>query len=54
VPKIKKDSRTTEPVQDSQKLFARAYGSRLAKEVSKELDNSRRTKTPRKKPTAKS
>jgi hypothetical protein len=53
MPKSKKGSGKTEPVQVTQQLYARAYGSRPAKEVGKELESSRRTTT-RKKPTAKS
>jgi hypothetical protein len=52
MPKIKKGSRTTEPVQLTQQLYARAYASRLAKQVGNELESSRRT-TIRKKPTPK-
>ena len=51
MPKSKKSSGKTEPAQDTQKLYAHAYASRLAKQVSE--DSSRRTATPRKKPTAK-
>jgi hypothetical protein len=54
MPKIKKGSRTTEPAEDAQKLYARAYASRLAKQVGTELESSRRAARPRKKPTTKS
>ncbi len=40
----------TQSAEDTQRLYARAYGSRLAKQVAEELDNSRRKTTPRKKP----
>ena len=49
MPKSKKGSRTTEPAEDAQKLYARAYASRLAKQVTQELDSSRRTSEGRKK-----
>ena len=51
MPKSKKGSGKTEPAQASQKLYARAYAARLAKQVGEE--RSRRTATSRKKPTAK-
>ena len=51
MPKNKKASGKTEPAEDTQKLYARAYASRLAKQVSEE--SSRRTEPPRKKPKAK-
>jgi hypothetical protein len=53
MPKSKKGSGKIEPVQVTQQLYARAYASRLAKQVGNELESSRRTTT-RKKPTAKS
>jgi len=46
MPKRRLASGKNEPAQDSQKLFARAYGSRLAKEAVK---NGHRNATPRKK-----
>jgi hypothetical protein len=52
MPKSKKGSGVTKPAQDTQKLYARAYASRLAKQVSEE--SSRRPTTPRKKSPAKS
>jgi hypothetical protein len=51
MPKSKK--RSGKPAEDTQKLYARAYASRLAKQVGTELESSRRTATPRKKPTTK-
>ena len=53
MPKSKKTSPKTEPIEDMQKLYARAYASRLVKQVGNEFESSRRTTT-RKKPTAKS
>jgi hypothetical protein len=52
MPKNKKGS--GKPAEDTQKLYARAYASRLAKQVGTELESSRRAVTPRKKPTTKS
>jgi hypothetical protein len=52
MPRSKKGSRKTEPAEDTQKLYARAYASRLAKQVGEELESSRRA-TPRKKQPAK-
>jgi hypothetical protein len=49
MPKTKKASRESPPAEDTQKLYARAYGSRLAKQVTDELDSSRRKPAPRKK-----
>jgi hypothetical protein len=51
MPKSKKSSGKTEPAEDTQKLYTRAYAARLAKQVSEE--SSRQTPAPRKKPTAK-
>jgi hypothetical protein len=51
MPKSKKRSGKTEPAEDTQKLYARAYAARLAKQVREE--SFRRTAAPRKKPTAK-
>ena len=51
MPKSKKASKKAEPAQDIQKLYTRAYASRLAKQVSEE--SSPRTATTRKKSTAK-
>ena len=53
MPKSKKALRKTEPAEDTQKLYARAYASRLAKQVGEEREVSRRTTTPRKKPRPK-
>jgi hypothetical protein len=47
MPKSKKGSGKSEPAEDTQKLYARAYAARLAKQVNEE--SSRRTATPRKK-----
>ena len=52
MPKSKKVAQKTEPAEDTQKLYARAYASRLAKQVSEE--SSHRPTTPRKKSPAKS
>jgi hypothetical protein len=52
MPKSKKGSGKTEPVQVTQQLYARAYASRLAKQVGNELESFRRTTT-RKKPRPK-
>jgi hypothetical protein len=52
MPKSKKGP--GEPAEVIQKLYARAYASRLAKQVGTELESSRRAVTPRKKPTTKS
>lgn len=46
----KKESRDAPPVEDTQKLYARAYGARLAKQVAEELESSRRAAKARKKP----
>jgi hypothetical protein len=54
MPKSKKASAKTQPAEDTQKLYARAYASRLAKQVSEEFESSRRATTTRKKPTTKS
>jgi hypothetical protein len=54
MPKSKNASGKNEPAEDTQKLYARAYASRLAKQVGTELESSRRVATPRKKPTTKS
>jgi hypothetical protein len=51
--KSKKGSRKPEPAENTQKFYARAYASRLAKEVGAERQVSRRTTAPRKKPRAK-
>ena len=53
MPKSKKGSRKTEPAEDTQKLYARAYASRLAKQVGGEPEVPRRKTTPRKKPRVK-
>ena len=51
--KSKKGFRKAEPAENTQKFYARAYASRLAKEVGSEREVSRRTTAPRKKPKAK-
>ena len=48
MPKSKKVTQKTEPAEDMQKLNARAYASRLAKQVASE-EKSRRPATPSKK-----
>jgi hypothetical protein len=53
MPKSKKGFRNIEPGDNAQKLYARAYASRLAKQVGEEPRVVRRTTTPRKKPRAK-
>jgi hypothetical protein len=47
MPKSKRGSRETPAAEDTQKLYARAYASRLAKEVS-EAESPRRAGAPRK------
>jgi hypothetical protein len=42
MPKSKKAPQKNEPPEDTQKLYARAYALRLAKQVGGELENSRR------------
>jgi hypothetical protein len=51
--KSKKGFRKAEPSENTQKFYARAYASRLAKEVGAEREVSRRTTAPRKKLRAK-
>ena len=51
MPKSKKAAQKTEPAEDTQKLYARAYAAHLAKQVSEE--SSPRPATTRKKSTAK-
>ena len=51
MPKSKKVTQKAEPAENTQKLYARAYASRLAKQVSEE--SSPRTETTRKKSMAK-
>ena len=53
MPKTRKASPDRPPAEDTQKLYARAYGSRLAKQVNEELDSSRRKPALRKKPNSK-
>jgi len=53
MPKRKKGIRKVERGDNVQKLYARAYASRLAKQVGEEPEVSRRTTTSRKKPKAK-
>ena len=53
MPKSKKVTQKTEPAEDMQKLNARAYASRLAKQVAEELESSRRKTTGPKKPHGK-
>lgn len=48
MPKSTKNARNAPPPEDTQKLYARAYAARLAKQVDDELSSSRRPK-PRKK-----
>ena len=52
MPKSKKRSQKTEPVEDTQKLYARAYASRLAKQVQRGKLSAHNNDA--KKPTAKS
>jgi hypothetical protein len=49
MPKSKNASGKNDPAQASQKLYARAYASRLAKQVTEELDSSRRASAGRNK-----
>lgn len=53
MPKSKKGFRKIEPGDNAQKLYARVYASRLAKQVGEEPQVSRRTTISRKKPKAK-
>jgi hypothetical protein len=53
MPKNTKESRNTRPPENTQKLYARAYGSRLAKQVAEHLENTRRKAAGRKKPDGK-
>ena len=53
MPKSTKVSRDAPTAEEIQKLYARAYGSRLAKQVAQVLDNTRRSPAPRKKRDAK-
>jgi hypothetical protein len=53
MPKSKKGFPKIEPGDNTQKLYARAYASRLAKQVGEEPKVSRGTTKPRKKPRAK-
>jgi hypothetical protein len=48
-----KAPRDARPSEDTYKLYARAYGSRLSKRVAQELDSTRRKSTGRKKPNGK-
>jgi len=50
MPKNTKEPRDAPPPEDTQKLYARAYGSRLAKQVAEELESSRRKAAASKKP----
>ena len=52
MPKSKMVKQKAVPAEDTQKLYARAYASRLAKQFNEE--SSRRPATPHKKTTAKS
>jgi hypothetical protein len=49
MPKSTKELRDARPPEDTQKIYAHAYGARLAKQVEKELESSRRKATGRKK-----
>jgi len=49
MPNNKKSARTTEPAADTQKLYAHAYASRLARQVAQETERPRRSTTPKKK-----
>jgi hypothetical protein len=48
MPKSKKQSHDMLP-EDTQKLYARSYAARLAKQVAEQLESSRRKPTDRKK-----
>jgi hypothetical protein len=39
------DQRAAQPPEDTQKMYARAYATRLAKQVTEEADGSRRKST---------
>ena len=49
MPKSTNELRDARPPEDTQKIYAHAYGARLAKQVEKELESSRRKATGRKK-----
>ena len=49
MPKSKKVTQKTEPAEDTRKLNARAYATRLAKQVAQDMEKSRRTPAPSKK-----
>jgi hypothetical protein len=49
MPNNKKSARTTEPAADTQKLYAHAYASRLARQVAQETERPRRPTAPKKK-----
>ena len=49
----KASAQKAEPAEDTQKRYARAFASRLAKEVGEDVEISRRSTTPRKKPASK-
>ena len=53
MPKSKKGSRSPEPAEDTQKIYAHAYAARLAKQVAEELEGSRRKAARPKKPDGK-
>ena len=47
--KSTKEPRGPQPLEDTQKMYARAYASRLAKQVAEEAEGSRRKSTGAKK-----
>ena len=49
MPKSTKEPRGARPPEDTQKIYAHAYGARLAKQVEEELESSRRKATRHKK-----
>jgi hypothetical protein len=49
MPKSRKGAGGTPPAEDTQKVFARNYAARLAKQVADQIGSSRRPTAPRKK-----
>jgi hypothetical protein len=45
MPKKTNDQRAAQPPEGTQKMYARAYATRLAKQVTEEADGSRRKST---------
>jgi hypothetical protein len=53
MPKSKKALRETAPADSTQRLYARAYAARLAKQVANEVDRSGRRASASKRPAKK-